>query len=104
MFPSGPFLLLLQEVGGGGRGRGRPHAPDDPDAVLREGGQAQLLALVHLDVLELLKASQGELPKQRSGLRVRGRNRVREVCIESKRRWRRLDYNQNIKKNRPIRL
>ena len=61
VFAAGALLLLLDEVGGGGGRGGRPHAPDDPDAVLWEGGQPQLLPLPHLDVLELLEPAQGEL-------------------------------------------
>ena len=61
VFAAGALLLLLDEVGGGGGRGGRPHAPDDPDTVLGEGGQPQLLPLPHLDVLQLLEAAQGEL-------------------------------------------
>lgn len=56
-----PFLLLLDEVGRRGGWRRGPHAPDDANAVLREGGQTQLLAFVHLYALELLKTSKREL-------------------------------------------
>jgi len=66
VFAAGALLLLLYEVGGGGGRRRGPHAPDDPDAVLGERGQAQLLPLPHLDVLELLKAAQRELGETRS--------------------------------------
>lgn len=81
VFATGPFLLLLYEIGGGSWRRSRPHAADDSDAVLREGREAQLLALPHLDALELLEAPESELrrgdsvftpqhPLQRQGRRT----------------------------------
>ena len=67
MLTARSFLLLLDEVGGGGGGRGCPHAADHADAVLGEGGQGQLLPLLHLDVLELLEPPQGELQERGGG-------------------------------------
>lgn len=71
VFATRSFLLLLYEVGGGGWRRSGPHAAYDSDAVLRERREAQLLALPHLDALQLLEAAQGEqnaLPQQQEHL------------------------------------
>lgn len=61
VFATRSFLLLLYEVGGGGWRRSGPHAADDSNAVLWERREAQLLALPHLDALQLLEAAKGEL-------------------------------------------
>lgn len=65
VFTACPFLLLFDEVRGGSWRRGCPHAPDDPDAVLWERWQAQLLSLTHLNGLELFKPPEGELEQRR---------------------------------------
>lgn len=60
----GAFLLLLDEVGCRcWRGRS-PHAANDSNAVLRERGETQLLALTDLYVLKLLKAAKCELKEK----------------------------------------
>lgn len=60
------LLLLLDELHGGGRGRGRPHGPDHLDAVLRQRRQVEALPAPHLHLLELLETPQGELDRGRN--------------------------------------
>lgn len=55
------LLLLLKKLHCGGGGRGRSHAAHHLDAVLWERGQAQLLTTSLLHLLQVVKASQGEL-------------------------------------------
>lgn len=67
MLTTRSFLLLLDEVGGGGWGRGRPHVSDHSDAVLGQGGQPQPLPPPDLDGLQLLEPPQRELKENRGG-------------------------------------
>lgn len=67
------LLLLLDQLHGGGRGRGRSHGPDHLDAVLRQRGQVETLAAPHLHLLELLEAPQGELEEGGGMISCHGR-------------------------------
>lgn len=64
------FLLLLDEVGRRRWRRSSPHAANDSNAVLRERGETQLLALTDLYVLKLLKAAKCEL-KEKTGFIIK---------------------------------
>lgn len=64
VFTSRAFLLLLDEVRRRSRRRSSPHAANDSNAVLRERGETQLLALMDLYVLKLLKAAKCKLTEK----------------------------------------
>lgn len=71
------LLLLLNELHGGGRGRGRPHGPHHLDAVLRQRRQAEALAPAHLHLLKLLETAQRKL--------WQGENKINLTTVRRKR-------------------